>query len=132
MPDLSGELVVDTVDYAERAGDHEVAAGYGNARSLHRSAGQAHAEACFDVQAQLADNAAGDPCRFRVRDAQLGVIARHQTCAFESRIELRSGAEHDYQTHAEAVEERDVATIPSAFSSAIAPPPSMSTNVPPR
>ena len=60
------------------------------------------------MQAQLADDAAGDPCRFRVRDAQLGVIARRQSCAFESRIELRSGAEHDYQTHAEAVQERDV------------------------
>ncbi len=101
-------VVVHTFEHTDRPRRDQVAGRHAQARALHGRSGDVHRQACLDGQAQGADGIDHAIQGGGIGDTQAPVVVRGQAAISQAAFDLRARAMHQYQAHAQAVQQHQV------------------------
>lgn len=90
-----GELVIDTVQYTDRFGGHEVAGDQLYIGIVQRTRRQSSREQCFEIAAYLPVDASNRTHRFIVRDASRQFTVPMERSNLERGVDLFTSAVND-------------------------------------
>ena len=107
-PDLAGVLVIDPVVHPQGLGG-DIVTGYdADIRPVHRGVADPHGEQRFDLDPHAAGGLFDTLERGIIGDTQAVDVFDLDSPLMQALFDLRPGAVHQYQPHAEAVEQGDV------------------------